>query len=484
MMKLMILSVVVVCLVSSAECKIEFKYHKNPELEDVLRSLEEKGRKVLETRLYTIGNSSSITNPVPLWVLELTAANKSQYGVPNVKLVGNMHGNEAGGREILLHFIEYLIDQYSQKNATVRWLLENTKIHVIPTLNPDGFASAGSAVCEATTGRYVVVDGSKIDLNRDFPNYFMDSPDQEQALETKAIIRLMNETKFILSAALHEGALVANYPYDLNPEHYEREFVTPDDDVFKFLAKTYSDNHPQMHKEVNCSGVTAKFEHGIVNGAEWYQFVGGMGDYNYNYHGCMEVTLELSCCKYPPKENLPQLWDENRESLLAYCMQANRGVTGRIVDFDTRKPIEATLKIEGRDTVKVFQEYKQIYFKSWSKTGEFWRLLLPGTYVLKIEAEGYYPTTKRFEVKDYKPFPQLTFLNISLLRNTVPTTTHVPPKEKTSSIPIINLTSRFSDKGDVVVTSVQESKVALAAVQNKYSIILLVNLVVLLVHLT
>jgi len=40
---------------------------------------------------------------------------------------------------------------------------------------------------------------------------------------------------------------------------------------------------------------------------------GGMQDYNYIFHGCMELTLEISCCKYPFAKELPKMWNDNRE---------------------------------------------------------------------------------------------------------------------------------------------------------------------------
>ena len=59
----------------------------------------------------------------------------------------------------------------------------------------------------------------------------------------------------------------------------------------------------------------------------------------------MEVTLELSCCKFPPSTELPQFWDDNRNSLLQFMGEAHRGVKGFVKD-ETLKPIEgASMKV-------------------------------------------------------------------------------------------------------------------------------------------
>ncbi len=57
--------------------------------------------------------------------------------------------------------------------------------------------------------------------------------------------------RFVASLALHEGALVANYPWDGYPdasmEIRGQIYPAPDDAAFRFLATTYANLHTTMH---------------------------------------------------------------------------------------------------------------------------------------------------------------------------------------------------------------------------------------------
>ncbi len=74
-------------------------------------------------------------------------------GKPNVKYVANMHGNEAVGRELMLHLILHLVQNY-ETDYYVRWLLDNTRIHIMPSMNPDGFEVATEGTCQGGQGRW------------------------------------------------------------------------------------------------------------------------------------------------------------------------------------------------------------------------------------------------------------------------------------------------------------------------------------------
>lgn len=85
-------------------------------------------------------------------------------------------------------------------------------------------------------------------------------------------------SRFVLSANLHGGTVVASYPFDDSASHQMRGLYSKseDDTLFRYLALVYSQNHPVMKiGKPNCSGAMDEtFEDGITNGADWYDVPG------------------------------------------------------------------------------------------------------------------------------------------------------------------------------------------------------------------
>ena len=68
------------------------------------------------------------------------------------------------------------------------------------------------------------------------------------------------------------------------------------------------------------------FDHGITNGTDWYVIYGGMQDWNYEWQGDFEVTIEQSNTFWPPASQLPSYWADNQESMISDEVRAAIGI--------------------------------------------------------------------------------------------------------------------------------------------------------------
>ena len=94
-----------------------------------------------------------------------------------------MHGNEAVGRELMLHTILHLVQNYNT-DYYIRWLLDNTRIHIMPSMNPDGFEVAQEGTCQGGQGRYVFY---AINLAQFVFNPFLHGTSKTQDQKTRQI---------------------------------------------------------------------------------------------------------------------------------------------------------------------------------------------------------------------------------------------------------------------------------------------------------
>ncbi|NXF85008.1 CPXM2 protein, partial [Eubucco bourcierii] len=105
-------------------------------------------------------------------------------GEPEFRYIAGAHGNEVLGRELILLLMQFMCQEYLAGNPRIVHLIQDTRIHLLPSVNPDGYDKAyraGSELGGWSLGRWTQ-DG--IDINNNFPDLnslLWESEDQKKS---------------------------------------------------------------------------------------------------------------------------------------------------------------------------------------------------------------------------------------------------------------------------------------------------------------
>jgi hypothetical protein len=292
---------------------------------------------------------------------------------PEFLYTSTMHGDETTGYVLMLRLIDHLLNGYGS-NARLTNLVDEIDIFINPLANPDGtFYGGNNNIYGAIRG-----NANGIDINRNFPDP-EDGPHPDGNPWQTETIHWMNfaeERNFVMSANIHGGTEVCNYPWDT------WQHLAADNLWWVYVCREYADT-VHLHAP---SGYMDDYNNGITNGYQWYTISGGRQDYMTYFHQDREFTLEISDIKLLPANQLPAHWNYNYRSLLNYMEQSLYGIRGRVTDSASGEPLDAEVFVLGHEA-----DSSWVY--SSLPAGNFHRMIFDGSYSIRFSREDYFPKT-------------------------------------------------------------------------------------------
>ncbi|TTC29617.1 Inactive carboxypeptidase-like protein X2 [Bagarius yarrelli] len=293
--------------------ELDFRQHNYKEMRQLMKVVNEMCPNI--TRIYNIGKSY---NGQKLYAIEITDnPGEHELGEPEFRYTAGCHGNEVLGRELLLLLMQFLCVEYRSGNQRIRHLGSELSGWSQGRWSQDGFdihhnfPDLNNVLWEAESRKWVP---------RKFHNHHV-------AMETRALLGWMDKIPFVLGGNLQGGELVVTFPYDRTRRRgvLKEATPTPDDLVFRWLAFSYASTHRLMTAPTRRVCHTHDFakEDGTINGASWHTAAGSMNDFSYLHTNCFELSMYVGCDKFPHESELPEEWENNRESLLVFMEQVN-----------------------------------------------------------------------------------------------------------------------------------------------------------------
>jgi len=348
------------------------------------------------TRLETLGFSAG-GRPIP--AMKVTDAPGVDENEACVRLIGAHHGNEKISTEVTLAFLEFLCQNYTT-SPVVRDLVDSREFWVVPVLNPDGHV------------RDRRTNNNGIDLNRDYGYEWEEYSEPFTQPETRAVYAHSDRCIPTLEYEYHSTASYVNYLWDNHPAD------PPDSAWVIALSRRYADS--------TYGSSTTELD--PINGYDWYEVHGSCEDFVFGVFGCLSWTIETD--QPSGQARVDSICVANRRALLAMALAAGWGIRGRVCDSLTGDPLFARIEFTAPRRWHTFTDLP---------AGDFHRMLEPGTYAVRVTANGYEPRTFAGVVV---PDTGAVFLDVPLARPSAEPFLHA---QKVAAVRRVDYSHRWSD---------------------------------------
>ncbi len=327
----------------------EDAYHSYQEIIDLADSLESEFPAICKK--YIFGTSLGGRQLAALKISDNVETDEYEA---EVMFDGGIHGDEIGAAENVIRFARDICIDYGS-NSTITDLIDNREIWLYLMVNPDGRV--------AMTRQ----NNNGVDLNRDW-GYMWDgwgsSTGAYSQPESKALRECMYNNQFVVHTTYHSGTEYISLPWS-----YRSSQPTDWNHIYQ-LGGIYSSvsNYPNMPYGQGNSGM--------------YAINGSTKDSNYGVLGSISWSMEISNSKQPPASQIMMYYNYNYPAMVAMIEYSGYGVQGTVTDANTGEPVIGVVFVN--DYMPTFTD---------PTVGDYHKYVLPGTYSIKIVANGYQTLT-------------------------------------------------------------------------------------------
>ncbi|MCK5131443.1 MAG: DUF2817 domain-containing protein [Candidatus Sabulitectum sp.] len=289
---------------------------------------------------------------------------------PEIRITGNIHGDEKSSGMSCLNFLEVLTDNYGTSDVCT-YVVDNSELWIISILNPDGYVN---------NTRY---NANNIDLNRNCSYMGPGGGGGSTAFSEPETAAMRDITMqdwpaqtnythpFATGLSFHSGAECVNCVWNFSSTEpiQDLDFVTAQ-------ANAYA-NHPDIAAYYGAGSWII-----WIPGARWYATNGDVNDWSYGEVGTVDHTIEVSDIKSP--EDWPGIADANYMPMLEFCVTSIYGVYGTVKD-GFGDPLDALIEVEKTDGT---DSSPLRFCRTDVVDGGYSKALVPGTYNIVVTVAG------------------------------------------------------------------------------------------------